>query len=101
MRCGALGRLGIRSVVGGDGGAVVMSLQNIRVQLSGILTGTGVHELNADILCVLAGAKVVEKMGFAGERSEEMGEYILFVRVGGLSRVGDARRPGGKVCITG
>lgn len=89
----------------GHGGALVIeretSLQNISVQLSGILTGTGMHELNADILCVFASAEIRVKLGFAGERCQKMGKNILFVRVGGLSRVGDARRPAWKVYITG
>lgn len=71
-------------------------MQNIKVQLSGILTG----ELNADILCVLAGAEIRVKVSFTGEGNQE-GENILFVRNGGVPRVGNARRPAGKVNIIG
>ena len=104
MRCGALGRFWIRNGRNGHDGTLIErepSLQNIRVQSSGILTGTGVHELNADILCVLASTEIRVKLGFAGERCQEMGENILFIGGGEPSRVGGARRPAGKVNITG
>lgn len=102
MRCGALRGFGIPN---GCGGVRVIikrkvSMQNIRVQLSSILTGTGLHELNADILCVLASAEIRVKVGFAGKRLEEMGDdMLLVVRVGALSRAVDAGRTARKVNI--
>lgn len=78
-----------------------MWLQNIRVQLNSILTGTGMHELHTDILRALPGGEIRMKVGFARKGSKDVGDDTVLVRVGALPRMGDTRRPAGIVNITG